>query len=210
MEPTLLFNRRQGVKYLHNTNDAPRRLRPTTASVVDLPAIEGAASTRSVIEAGLCIVGDLESDGDVLVSGRVHGNISCRTLTVGAGASIVGSVLADEVVIGGKLAGVIRAGIVHLQSTGQIEGDLYHSRLSIEAGAVFEGTACNRKSPKDVEVAGEPPVAELRAKAAEMLAQLEPENAGPELEPIASLPGLDPPAPLGARRKANGRKAALS
>jgi cytoskeletal protein CcmA (bactofilin family) len=159
--------------------------------------VEATAPIRSVIEAGLCIVGDLESEGDVLVNGRVQGNIICKTLVIGPEASIAGGIVADEAVIRGKVKGIVRAGIVRVEATGRIEGDLYHSRLGIEAGAVFEGTSHNRQDPKSAEASGTQQAAKLRAKAAEMMAELASEPAEPE--PVA--------APRPVRRRSNGRKA---
>jgi cytoskeletal protein CcmA (bactofilin family) len=196
MELPLLFNRRPGVKSTHTTNEGPRRLPPPSAAAPAAPS----SPVRSVIEAGLCIVGDLESEGDVLVNGQVQGNISCKALIIGPEASVAGGVVADEVVIRGKVKGVVRAGVVRLEATGRIEGDLYHNRLGIEAGAVFEGTSHNRQDPKSAETAGARQAAKLRAKAAEMMAELASEPAEPKPEPPAML------APRPARRKSNGRK----
>jgi cytoskeletal protein CcmA (bactofilin family) len=206
MELPLLFNRRSGVKSSHTANDAKRRLGPSTAAVTDALAA-APASARSVIEAGLCIVGDLESEGDVLVNGRVQGNITCKTLLVGPEASIAGGVVADEAVIRGKVEGVVRAGTILLEKTGTVEADLYHSRLAIEAGAVFEGTSRNCQEPKRLEAgkkgseaSGKSYVVELQAKAAHMLEEL---RANPAAESASA-----PLAARTARRKVNGRKPA--
>ena len=208
MEPTLPFSRRPRtrtapVKYLPDTKDAPRRL---SAEVVEVPAITAATPTRSVIEAGLSISGDLEGEGDVLINGHVRGNITCRTVTVGPDAAVDGGIVADEAIVRGRITGIIRAGEVRLEETGRIEGDVYHSRLAIAAGAVFDGTSYNRKEPKRIETGKKRPetasnksyVAELQAKAAEMLEEL---RAKPEAEPTPA-----PRPPLAARRRVNGRK----
>jgi cytoskeletal protein CcmA (bactofilin family) len=209
MEPTLLFSRRPRtrpapVKYIPDAKDAPHRM---STEVVEVPAI-AAAPTRSVIEAGLSISGDLEGEGDVLVNGHIRGNITCKTVTVGPDAAVDGGIVADEAIVHGRVTGIIRAGEVRLEETGRIEGDVYHSRLAIEAGAVFDGTSYNRKEPKRIETgkkhvatSGKPYVAELQAKAAQMLEEL---RAKPGAE---SNPAPAPRPPLAARRRVNGRKA---
>lgn len=210
MEPTLLFSRRPRTrpattKYLPDPKDAPRRL---SAEVVEVAAIAADAPTHSVIEAGLSISGDLEGEGDVLINGHVRGNITCKTLTVGPDAGVDGGIVADEAIVRGRVTGIIRAGEVRLEETGRIEGDVYHSRLAIAAGAVFDGTSYNRKEPKRIETGKKRPeaasnksyVAELQAKAAQMLEEL---RAKPEAEPSPAPASR----PIAARRRVNGRKA---
>ncbi|HXF52950.1 MAG TPA: polymer-forming cytoskeletal protein [Hyphomicrobiaceae bacterium] len=140
----MLFSR-SGATPAPFANGAATRARPHDATAPHAPAI--AASACSVIGAGLCVVGDLESTGEVLINGCLNGNVSCRRLTIGRDAVIDGNVTAEEVIVHGKLAGTIRAGGVHLAATASVVGELYHRRLGVEAGAVFEGASHNRARP---------------------------------------------------------------
>lgn|GEM_PF-3077257 len=199
----MLFSRRSGATPAHFANDISPRARPAGATATKTPAI--AAPAHSVIEAGLCIVGDLESAGDVLINGRLHGNTSCRALIIGPEAVIDGDVRADEVIVHGKLAGTIRAESVHLAATASVVGDLYHCRLRIEAGAVFEGASHNRAS-RTTDAGRKDKAAALEVQAAAMLAELRGETVARGRNRASLRPDLAARLKR-AQRQGNGRLA---
>jgi cytoskeletal protein CcmA (bactofilin family) len=96
---------------------------------------------RALIDAGLNIKGDLQTDGEVQVDGQITGDISCAHLTVGKDGAILGDIKANEVVVRGKVQGTIRATRVILQESARVEGDIFHDRLAIEEGARFIGAS---------------------------------------------------------------------
>ena len=98
----------------------------------------------ALIDAGLNIHGDLQTDGEVEVDGKIIGNIGCTHLTIGKGAVVTGNIKADEVLVRGKVKGTIRATRVILQDSAQVEGDIYHDRIVIEDGARFVGASNNK------------------------------------------------------------------
>jgi cytoskeletal protein CcmA (bactofilin family) len=79
----------------------------------------------------------------VQVDGRVEGDVQGRNITVGATGTVVGKIIADEAMISGAVNGEIRARAVVLTRTAKVASDLTQESLSVEAGAVFEGT-CRR------------------------------------------------------------------
>ncbi len=117
-------------------------------------AAGGAASTRSVIDAWLTIRGDLESEGEVQIDGTVHGDIRCAHLVVGKEAVVVGNIIAEEVIVRGKVKGTIRAMSVTLQDTAVVESEIYHKSIAIEQGACFDGISRRREDPMKAEIVG--------------------------------------------------------
>jgi len=101
----------------------------------------------SVIGSDLVIVGNLESKGEVTVEGQIQGDIHCAMLLVGESAQITGGILAEEVVVRGKVLGSIRGNKVTLQSSAHVEGDVFHKALAIEQGAFFEGKSRRAEDP---------------------------------------------------------------
>jgi cytoskeletal protein CcmA (bactofilin family) len=114
---------------------------------VDIPAPKVRASKTtsmpSIVSEGLHIAGNLFSDGDVQVDGRVEGDVQGRNITVGATGTVVGKIIADEAMISGAVNGEIRARAVVLTRTAKVASDITHESISIESGAMFEGT-CRR------------------------------------------------------------------
>jgi cytoskeletal protein CcmA (bactofilin family) len=93
----------------------------------------------SVIGSDLTIAGNLICRGEVQVDGIVEGDIQGSNVVVGDNATVTGGISADEVVIRGHVVGSVHSRRVMLQSTSQVEGDIFHQSLSIEQGAMFEG-----------------------------------------------------------------------
>ena len=103
---------------------------------------------RSVIDSWLTMTGNLESEGDIQVDGKVEGHIRCAQLIVGKDAAVNGDIIAEEVVVRGKVNGVIRANRVRLQDTAVVESEIFfHKSLSIEDGASFEGQIRRSQEP---------------------------------------------------------------
>ena len=93
----------------------------------------------SIIGSGLRINGDVISDGDLQIDGKVVGDVKSRTLNLGDTGEVDGGIVADQLQVGGKVVGQIKARTVNLARTARVEGDILHETLSVEAGAFIEG-----------------------------------------------------------------------
>ncbi len=101
---------------------------------------EGAAGgVPSIISPDLEIVGNMKSDGEIQIDGRVKGDIKGHMLTVGEQGKIDGSTVADTVRIFGTVNGRVEAKTVHLDKSARVTADITFGTLAIEAGAYFEG-----------------------------------------------------------------------
>ena len=68
-------------------------------------------------------------------------------LTVGETALIKGEVIADDIVVNGRVVGRIRGLKVRLTATARVEGDIIHKTIAIESGAHFEGSVQRQEDP---------------------------------------------------------------
>jgi cytoskeletal protein CcmA (bactofilin family) len=178
----MLFNKKTEDDFAHDFNTArkPTQANSPTVEPVTAPRKSGSGPTRSVIDAWLTITGNLESEGEVQVDGHIHGDIRCAHLTVGRDAIVEGNITADEVVVRGKVEGVIRANRVILQDCAHVASQIFHKRLSIEEGASFEGNSRRCEDPMTMVAE---PAAQLQAMAADMkLAH----NGNGQCDPAAS------------------------
>jgi cytoskeletal protein CcmA (bactofilin family) len=101
----------------------------------------------SIIGEDLSIVGNVSSKGEIQVDGQIQGDISCGSLLLGDKSQISGAVVAEDVVVRGRVLGSIRGLRVTLQSQSHVEGDIYHQSLAIEQGAFFEGKSRRSDDP---------------------------------------------------------------
>ena len=159
----MLFNKKPDEEFSHDFS--AKRQSPMAHSADPAPVHSrkaNSAPTRSVIDAWLTITGNLQSDGEVQVDGQIVGDIRCAHLTVGKDAAIVGNIVAEEVVVRGKVTGVIRANRVILQDSARVDSEIIHKKLAIEEGAVFEGKSRLSEEPMQADVI------DLHTMAAEM------------------------------------------
>ena len=111
------------------------------------PSTPKAKPPASQLSSDLLITGNLKTTGDIQVEGQVEGDIRAHLLTVGEGATVKGEVVADDVVIHGRIVGRVRGLKVRLTSTARVEGDIIHKTIAIESGAHFEGSVQRQDDP---------------------------------------------------------------
>jgi len=101
----------------------------------------------SIIGEDLAITGNVISKGEVQVDGQIEGDVHCGSLIVGEKAEITGGIVAEDVVVRGRVMGSIRGVRVTMQASSHVEGDVFHKALAIEQGAFFEGKSRRAEDP---------------------------------------------------------------
>ncbi len=99
----------------------------------------------SILGRDLAVTGDIKTDGDVQIDGRLDGNIHAGNVTIGEQGAVNGKIVATNVNIRGKVTGKVDANIVELAETANVQADLVQDQLMIANGAFFDGK-CARKS----------------------------------------------------------------
>jgi cytoskeletal protein CcmA (bactofilin family) len=132
-----------------------RTEQPAHATVEHVAPRPEATMTRkpgpdSCIGAGMSIVGKIDCNGPAQVFGRIEGELRASDLLVGEGATIDGSVIAQNVTVCGRVKGTIRAVRVKLQNGGAVEGDIFHRSLSIDENSLFEGSSRRVENPTEM------------------------------------------------------------
>jgi cytoskeletal protein CcmA (bactofilin family) len=98
--------------------------------------------TATVIGRSMKVRGEFSGTDDLMVDGEIDGviRLSASRLTVRAEGVVRAMVLAQDVVVLGRIEGEIRAtGRVELRSGAVVVGDVFAGRLSMEDGAVLRG-----------------------------------------------------------------------
>ena len=116
----------------------PRARRPPPAKPKPSP---------SVLSSDITITGNIRSSGDIQIEGTIEGDMRAHTLIVGETATVKGEVVAEEVVVNGRVVGRLRGLKVRLSTSARVEGDIVHKTIAIESGAHFEGSVQRQEDP---------------------------------------------------------------
>jgi cytoskeletal protein CcmA (bactofilin family) len=113
-------------------------------STPDAPAPAG----YSVLDAQMFVRGDLATEGTIRIDGRLEGSILRSDIVViGAKASVIGNIVAREVVVGGSVEGNITAeSRVELDSAAVVVGDIVAGSILTHEGAQIRGKVVIRTS----------------------------------------------------------------
>jgi cytoskeletal protein CcmA (bactofilin family) len=107
----------------------------------------------NIIGKGITIRGSLSGGGDLVIEGRVEGQISLKNhLTIESSGRVEADIRADELTINGEASGNIDASArVAINNSARVHGDVKAPRVVIEDGAVFNGTIeMDVKLPDDI------------------------------------------------------------
>jgi len=107
---------------------------------------------RNVIAANTKIVGNIESDGDFRIDGRVEGDIQTQgRVVIGKQGEVKGSITCTNADIEGVFEGNLKVSdTLSLSATAQISGDTVIGKLSVEPGASINGTCSMKNSVKEL------------------------------------------------------------
>jgi cytoskeletal protein CcmA (bactofilin family) len=124
---------------------------PSKESKIPGAAVNGTAGIRPTIPIArtlaclgstIVVKGEISSDEDLQIDGKVEGPILLRghRLTVGRTAQVNSEITAAEVIVYGNASGNLRArDRVEIKKDGRVIGDIVTTRISIEDGAYFKG-----------------------------------------------------------------------
>ena len=95
---------------------------------------------NSIME-GTSIEGEIKSDSNIRIDGRVKGTINARgRVIVGQTGHIEGEIVCQSSDIEGTVIGKINCqDLLSLKATAKLQGDINTKKLAIEPGAVFTG-----------------------------------------------------------------------
>ena len=99
----------------------------------------GEALPVSKLGKAISVHGELETDGELHIQGRVAGRINAGTLVIAGDGYVEGDIVARDVRIDGRLNGRIFAVNVTLAKSADVSGRVFHNTVTVARGARFEG-----------------------------------------------------------------------
>ena len=125
----------------------PAQDRPASHQKTPTSLTQSDRLVPTIIGEDLLITGNVNSKGDIQIDGEIQGDVHCGSLLLGDKSTVTGEVVAEDVVVRGKVIGTIRGLRVSLQAQSRVEGDIFHQSLAIEQGAYFEGKSRHDDDP---------------------------------------------------------------
>ncbi|MHB0895991.1 MAG: bactofilin family protein [Spirochaetales bacterium] len=138
--------------------------RAAEAVITEDMVIKGTLNSSANISIAGTILGDVSSEGDVVVRGKIEGNVTVHSLSIQAGticgdiissgtviiaenSSVDGNVKADRIEINGKVVGNLESATkIILNQRSVIEGNIAAMELSMSEGAELKGNVNVRKT----------------------------------------------------------------
>jgi len=113
----------------------------------------GESQIPNMIAQGTSIVGDLISDGDFRIEGKLKGTITANgRIVIGETGEIEGQMSCKHADISGKVKGNIQVEeLTMLKQHSQFEGNITTKQLSVEPGALFSGECQMGKLIKEID-----------------------------------------------------------
>lgn len=110
------------------------------------------APALNFLGTGTTIDGDIQTDGDFRIDGRLNGSINSKgKVVVGSSGNIKGDIVCQNADISGTIqAKLIVHELLILKASAVVHGDILTSKLAIEPGARFTGS-CNMGELPDAE-----------------------------------------------------------
>jgi cytoskeletal protein CcmA (bactofilin family) len=107
---------------------------------------------RNIIAKNTTLVGDLTSDGDFRVDGKIEGTVKTSgRVVIGKDGEVIGNIECVNADIEGTFSGKLDVEeVLSLKSTAVISGDVVLGKFSVEPGATFNATCTMKGSVKIV------------------------------------------------------------
>jgi cytoskeletal protein CcmA (bactofilin family) len=104
------------------------------------------STERNIIGKNTSLVGDLTSDGDFRIDGKIEGNIKTKgRVVIGKDGFVNGTIECTNADIEGTFSGKLNVDqLLSLKESATITGDVVLGKLSVEPGADFNAT-CSMK-----------------------------------------------------------------
>ena len=95
----------------------------------------------SIISADSTIKGDMESDGDIRIDGKLIGNVTCKAkIIIGQQGIVEGNLNGNQADVLGTINGDIKmTGQLNLLGKSIINGNIHVGKLQMESTVIFNG-----------------------------------------------------------------------
>jgi cytoskeletal protein CcmA (bactofilin family) len=98
-------------------------------------------SIATLISEGCILNGNIKAPAFIRIDGQINGDVMVdEGLILGEKGSIRGNIITKELFVYGTVNGNIQVSSLEIKATGKITGEIRTQVLSVENGAVYDGT----------------------------------------------------------------------
>ncbi|HYJ83673.1 MAG TPA: polymer-forming cytoskeletal protein [Allosphingosinicella sp.] len=105
----------------------------------------GQSGSFSYLGSEVTVTGDIATESELHLDGKVVGDIACDALTQGQSGEVRGNIKAAEARLAGLVDGAVEAGRLTLEASARVTGDVLYESLSVAAGAEVDGRFRRRR-----------------------------------------------------------------
>ena len=137
---------------------------------------EGLFNT-SIIARSLKLTGDMESEKNIRIDGRVEGTVRCKAkVIIGKDGFLNGSITTQDAEVSGTVYGQINVfGCLEVKNGANIQGEIYTNNIVTEQGAKINGSFSMMKEENRVQDLS-PKIKEINEKVTEINKKNEKES----------------------------------
>ena len=114
-------------------------------------AAQDASNSSNIIGKGTVVQGNIETDGNIRIEGKVEGSVKSKSkIALGQSSYVDGNIVAQNAELSGQVKGVVEVSDqLILRPTAVIDGDIVTNKLLVESGATFNGGCKMGIAPKE-------------------------------------------------------------
>ena len=104
-------------------------------------------SEDGIIGKAITISGHIDSQGHIVLSGHIDGDINCQNITITSTGQVTGNISAQMASIDGRVEGDIHAESLRILAHAHITGKLSYATIEVAEGAKIEGSFMHKPPP---------------------------------------------------------------
>ena len=104
----------------------------------DSDKLNKSSTSSSVIGVEMQINGNIKCSGNLVLKGKVKGNIECDHISISSEGFLKGNIRSLNTTIGGDFEGDVFADTLAIESTAKIKGNLHYNTLRAQGGAKLD------------------------------------------------------------------------
>ncbi len=117
-------------------------------------AAQDASNSSNIIGKGTVVEGNIETQGNIRIEGKVNGSVKSKSkIVLGQSSFIDGNIVAQNAELSGEVKGVVEISEqLTLRPSSRIDGDIITNKLIVESGATFNGGCKMGVVKKDIKI----------------------------------------------------------